>query len=457
MTVSYEIIFENKSNDVFYSGDVIFGTVHLKLTERKKLRGVYVSFNGDSRTNWSEYVEEERGYGDDRHYERVLRQYCGHENHLSSKIYLVREQGDSFYLDAGQYTYNFEFQLPHDLPSSFEGEHGDIRYNAKLVLIVPWWFNDTYKKPFTVIKTLDLNAKPSLHRPVIIGKKHTFKPCYIFCCCPSGPLKVIAQLPVGGYVPGQTINLTFTVENESGNRVEHFKVELIKNIEYYAEGKYKFETISKATGISTQAVEVNQKRIINMDLKVPSCLPTAKTYHITISYYIEIKCYTDAIGGKLKTIVPITIGTEPIVENMPIQHNSSCVVTYQPAASQVHPTPMNNNGENCNEIYMEKCINYAPNVTLLHLNYQHYQLHRSTDWDHQLHQFMYRYHQLYQPMSQYHQLQKCTITVQYHMRNIDRFSRDFKGHISTKIPKHHRKDQKEHRQLQNSRKMKETK
>lgn len=44
----------------------------------------------------------------------------------------------------------------------------------------------------------------------------------------SDPLKLIARTPVGGYTPGQTINLEVEVINKSDQPVSDFSVQLIK-------------------------------------------------------------------------------------------------------------------------------------------------------------------------------------------------------------------------------------
>lgn len=66
------------------------------------------------------------------------------------------------YLEADQYVYSFECQLPLSLPTSFEGKYGHIRYDAKVVLIIPWGIDDSFRNSFTVIRSLDLNQLPQL-------------------------------------------------------------------------------------------------------------------------------------------------------------------------------------------------------------------------------------------------------------------------------------------------------
>lgn len=139
--------------------------------------------------------------------------------------------------------------MPAGLPSSFIGEFGEIRYIATVVLDVPRWPDDEFQQPFTVIKPLDLNDIPAVRviifsfkivkimvkklcffsqNTVTVTEDHSYYPCFLFCCFPSDPLTMVAQLPVGGYAPGQTINLSLNVNNQSNTRVPDFMMELIQ-------------------------------------------------------------------------------------------------------------------------------------------------------------------------------------------------------------------------------------
>lgn len=63
--------------------------------------------------------------------------------------------------------------------------------------------------------------------PAIAEKDKTF--CVsLLCCYASDPLKIVVRTPVGGYTPGQVINLEVNVNNQSDQPVSDFTVQLIK-------------------------------------------------------------------------------------------------------------------------------------------------------------------------------------------------------------------------------------
>lgn len=67
---------------------------------------------------------------------------------------------NEYILKPGLHTFPFSFVLPLEIPSSFEGEHGHVRYIAKGTIDRSWSFNDHTKRAFTVIGLLDLNKLP---------------------------------------------------------------------------------------------------------------------------------------------------------------------------------------------------------------------------------------------------------------------------------------------------------
>lgn len=107
--------------------------------------------------------------------------------------------------------------------------------------------------------------------------EHHFYPCCLFGCFASDPLKIKARLPVGGFVSGDTIHLSLTVDNESNRQIPSSTIKLIKSVTYYAQGRTKTETFCTTGEQSTRGVDMNQKRAFSLSLRIPSYSPSDVT------------------------------------------------------------------------------------------------------------------------------------------------------------------------------------
>lgn len=63
-------------------------------------------------------------------------------------------------LQPGSYDFPFEFQLPGNCPSSFEGTVGHIRYEIKVVVDRAFKLDQEKKVAVRIIAPLDLNQEP---------------------------------------------------------------------------------------------------------------------------------------------------------------------------------------------------------------------------------------------------------------------------------------------------------
>ena len=142
-------------------------------------------------------------------------------------LYLL---GEEIELPIGENSYPFTCSLPPNLPSSFESQYGHVRYTVKAILDRPWKFDQEVKTAFTVVSNFDLNREPRAIEPVNIEMNKTF--CCL--CCGSQPLKVNVTLPVRGYVPGQSMPVRVTVDNQSGVIVDTVKLILRKVVTFRA-------------------------------------------------------------------------------------------------------------------------------------------------------------------------------------------------------------------------------
>lgn len=77
MAITCDIDFENNPNKIFYAGQLLRGTVRLRLNDRKNVRGVHIRIDGKAYCRWTRN-------GGRRH-----RVYIGNELYLNETKYLV--------------------------------------------------------------------------------------------------------------------------------------------------------------------------------------------------------------------------------------------------------------------------------------------------------------------------------------------------------------------------------
>ncbi len=78
---------------------------------------------------------------------------------------LYAESDDGAWHPEGEHRYPFELLLPSDLPASFKGEYGYVKYEATAIIEKSAWKSDYRTNMiFSVLGNLDLNREPSALR-----------------------------------------------------------------------------------------------------------------------------------------------------------------------------------------------------------------------------------------------------------------------------------------------------
>jgi len=80
-----------------------------------------------------------------------------------SKSALALDTGEIFQIACGEHQYPFSFVLPTEIPPSYEGRHGVVRYTLKAVLVNTSSIGSRHicKKGFYVNTIVDLNIVPN--------------------------------------------------------------------------------------------------------------------------------------------------------------------------------------------------------------------------------------------------------------------------------------------------------
>lgn len=265
--------------------------------------------------------------------------YAGREDYLNQTTYLFGSQTGTTPIEmpTGVTTYSFACMLPPQLPSSFEGKHGNIRYNCKAVLDRPWKIDKEFRLSFTVIKTEDLNLSPNLYFPL---KSEIIR--HFYCCCfKSKPFYMSASIPFSGFVPGQKIEVTMNMNNQSNVDIEGTRVYLERNTQYISQTprkKIKSEVLSvkEAFGNGVGAAGSAEFKIA---LSVPPVSPTLinSCRVLNSTYQLKILAKVSGAHKNPHITMPITIGTIPFRASAQAP-NYDAVMNSSIASSSSHPS-----------------------------------------------------------------------------------------------------------------------
>jgi hypothetical protein len=141
---------------------------------------------------------------------------------------------DDLYLEEGLHTYDFQLELPSNLPTSFEHEDGIIRYSIYSTIHLSNRYDDIcLMKNISLISELNLNDNPALRSPIEENRLITG---YFM---KNDPITVDIILLKGGYVCGENINFNVTIDNKSSKEIKSCRVQLVQNIIFHTAKKVK--------------------------------------------------------------------------------------------------------------------------------------------------------------------------------------------------------------------------
>ncbi|CAG9797191.1 unnamed protein product [Chironomus riparius] len=299
---------------IYYPGQVVKGTVELFLESTKSFRGFYVTVFGQARAHWTETRTSTTGTGKNRRTTHHTVHFEGKEIYLNSKTYLFgQNSGPSFDVQPGSHKYNFACQLPDQLPYTFDGVHGEIKYYVEAVLDIPWRFDKEVKTPITIVRHDDLNLYQELRIAQKVEEVKTF--CCLFC--QSEPLLIQATIPYSGFAKGQHVPIKIDYSNKSDVDVLMTRIKLKRMISYTSttpHEKTRSDT-EKMVELSTRGAKAGESLSLEQTLDIPHVMMTSNGRFcrtIRIEYYIEIEAQVDGCHSNPELRLPITIGSEPI-------------------------------------------------------------------------------------------------------------------------------------------------
>ncbi|KAK3599759.1 hypothetical protein CHS0354_037240 [Potamilus streckersoni] len=305
-----EIFMQYRKDGVFTTGDLMRGKLMVSLKRGLKLLGIEVKFRGRGQAEWKE------GEGSDQRCMYETEEYFNDSMVLFGK----GPSGEAIaqeceYLGTGQNVFEFRYQLPTNIPPSFEGSHGFVRYWVKAKIHGPWGLLDqTGKVEFGIERPYDLNAVPGADEPV-----EDEDACIMCKSCFGGGGSVYATFRADrrGYIPGDTIVFNADISNGSDSPIESTK------ITFYQLTTYGYSPLDSNTSEKRKIAELSRGRLEpgeedewkNSKLPLPNPLPVSSLPgcpFIDIDYILELKTYSPDADVELRIPLVILIGNIPL-------------------------------------------------------------------------------------------------------------------------------------------------
>ncbi|XP_015121784.1 arrestin domain-containing protein 17 [Diachasma alloeum] len=292
----FEVILD-KTQHVYYAGQVISGKVQLQLNSPISGMGVKLECKGEGQVY---FTNRSTGF---------RKKVSAHEIYLREEIYLTRnESGDAEIKSDG---FSFSFNLPEKLPSSFEGRYGRVRYSIKSTLEITKDSRISSEPlAFTVAPVFYLNQHSLAPLPLSESHTKTF----------TGHLKPLSMsvfIPVRGFVPGQTVPLKINLKNESNVDVKKLRILCKKVVVYHSA-----DNIRKHKEIVVEIEQPVQRSCENYDAEfdVPAIPPSGRVCSlIDICYTLKVEACVDInewyyrmFHKNLKIRMGIIIGSVPL-------------------------------------------------------------------------------------------------------------------------------------------------
>jgi len=137
-------------------------------------------------------------------------------------VHIRADDGREQLLEPGRHDYCFSIQLPTNIPSTFEGQHGHIKYTLEAAIQRSWKDAHTSVIPIEIRGLTDLNAEPRAAEAVKIFKeKHVG-----LRLCHNGPLVVNFFLSKAGFVPREYLQFGMEIRNNASIRISSVIISL---------------------------------------------------------------------------------------------------------------------------------------------------------------------------------------------------------------------------------------
>uniref|UniRef100_A0A8R1DRA5 Arrestin_C domain-containing protein n=1 Tax=Caenorhabditis japonica TaxID=281687 RepID=A0A8R1DRA5_CAEJA len=292
---------------VFFPGEEVTGKVSMNVEKDQTARKVEISFTGKTVTAWSP----------DGKVEKVKRSGAfekSQEKFLEMKHEVWQPEDEANTFPAGEYEWNFSFELPKQCPPSFEGCYGHIRYSVFVSVDVPKWLDNEAEKAVTVSPSIDLNTIAGAQNDVEFKAEKEMEACgcmpiFNFAPFRRGTVTFTYTTPTLGFVSGADIPLSGIVHNSTNKAIEGLTAKLLQRVIYRQDLStlnaikvkndidFNAKTVNLQLADSYESVEipVGDSKPFNFTLQIPPTVATIRSEQfLSVEYFVAVTAEFDS-------------------------------------------------------------------------------------------------------------------------------------------------------------------
>ncbi|KAL3213429.1 hypothetical protein MRX96_035396 [Rhipicephalus microplus] len=288
---------------LYFPGSFLSGKVVVELDEEIAVTGLYFHIVGEGVVR---LTDKSKVNTSDR------------ENYIDFRMRLLGENTPKgsparvVFLSPGVHSFPFKLGLPLGLPSTFLGKHGWVQYFCKAALKEPSGLTHKNQQVFIVMSPIDLNLEPNLlTQPFHCEVEESLG----MACFSSGRLSCRVRLDKGGYVPGESICIFASIENNTRVTIRKTRAVLTETIQYTAKNKVVQAETRELAFLEKGRIDAgttDQWR--NEMLYIPPIPPTnlRGCHLIRIQYDVYFIISPKGPGKEIRLQLPIMMATYPI-------------------------------------------------------------------------------------------------------------------------------------------------
>ena len=273
------------------------GKVVITVDKPKKYKNIAIGLYGAAKVHWTESDGNNTST------------YSNYIKYVKEELVVWSlENSPTNNLPIGEHTFPFEFRLPRNIPNSFEGAYGHVRYHVGVTVRNGLLkLNHKAAHPITVKKRPDILRLFQNPKTVTTIKKLSLFWHKLGC------ITATCDLPCTGFSPGESIPFTIHVRNESSRNI-HIKLSLFRKEKYIASGGRRNKRRSKITEVISPVIRAGNIQTIRDGLAIPTQAFATLLFQdcpcISAEYYLVITVKIPwSINKKMK--VPVMIAHQP--------------------------------------------------------------------------------------------------------------------------------------------------